>query len=360
MDQKHLLEGLRFGDKAQKSWLAKQIAELDLKLFQHAMQSSSIPHDRYNVSEFINANSAVLRKNTMTLSHKYFMSNANEGKNDLNYELHKQGLKLLIESKAAIILIVNDKDTVERGFEMDNVSVRRFESMVNQFQELLLDRKRFLKVEEQIISIPLVIVCPTHEIQFYKDFLSDNGRFDILSQKVWFLEEMKLPIISTSTDQKRNKILLNSPWEILQAPTGSGGLFSKLTSHKVVDDLNEMGVEHVQVCSLDDSSTFGHPLFWGLVSSRGADVGIKFLEGNKGDDEFDMIFSMGFINNISKQIDKLQFVAALEQHLHVEQVENEWITVHPDEPNSCHLQCSIYSTLNSCPLDKMCVMKVMK
>ncbi|XP_008797487.1 uncharacterized protein LOC103712681 [Phoenix dactylifera] len=360
MDQKHLLEGLRFGDKAQKSWLAKQIAEIDFKLLQHAMESSSIPHDRHNLSEFIDANSAVLLKNTMRLSHKYLMRNESKGRNDLNYELHERGLKLLMESKAAIILVVNNKDTLERGFETDDVCVGRQEPMVNLFQELLLDCKRVLKVEEQVISIPLVIVCPDHEIQLYKDCLSDNGYFGIISRKVWFLEERKLPIISTSTDQKRNKILLKSPWEILQAPTGSGGLFSLLTSHKVVDDLNEMGIEYLQVCSLDDGSTIGHPLFVGLVSSHGADVGIKFMEGNKGDDEFDLIFSMRFINSISKQFDRLQFCAVPERHLHVEQVDNEWTTVHPDKPNSYHLHCSIYSTLNGCPLDNICIMQVME
>ncbi|KAG1346858.1 Ribosome maturation factor RimM [Cocos nucifera] len=359
MDQKHLLEGLRFGDKAQKSWLAKQIAEIDFKLLQRAMESSSIPHDRHNLSEFIDANSAVLLKNTMRLSHKYLMRNESEGRNDSNYELHEQGLQLLLDSKAAIILVVNNKDILERGFETDNVCVGRHEPMVNRFEELLLDCKRFLKVEEQVISIPLVIVCPDHEIQLYKDCLSDNEYFGIVNQKVWFLEERKLPIISTSTDQKRNKILLKSPWEILQAPTGCGGLLSLLTSHKVVDDLNEMGIEYVQVCSLDDRSTIGHPLFVGFVSSHGADAGIKFMEGNKGNDEFDLIFSMRFINSISKQFDKLQFCAVPERHVHVEQVENEWITVHPDKPNSYHLHCSIYSAFNGCPLDSICIMHVM-
>lgn len=101
---------------------------------------------RHNLSEFIDANSAVLLKNTMRLSHKYLMRNESEGRNDLNYELHKQGLKLLLESKAAIVLVVNNKDTLQRGFETDSICVGRHEPVVNQFQELLLDCKRFLKV----------------------------------------------------------------------------------------------------------------------------------------------------------------------------------------------------------------------
>lgn len=116
----------------------------------------------------------------------------------------------------------------------------------------------------------------------------------------------------------------------------------------------------LQVCSLDDRSTIGHPLFMGLVGSRGADAGIKFMEGNNtGDDEFDLIFSMRLINSISQQFDKLQFCAVPERHVHVEQVENEWMTVHPDKPNSYHLHCSIYSAFNGWPLDNICIMHVM-
>ncbi|RZR75730.1 hypothetical protein BHM03_00000210 [Ensete ventricosum] len=54
-----------------------------------------------------------------------------------------------------------------------------------------------------------------------------------------------------------------------------------------------------------------------------------------------MIFSMRHIMRISRQIEKLQFCAIPEQHVHVEQVDNEMVTNYPDSPNSYRLRCPI-------------------
>ncbi|KAK8946011.1 hypothetical protein KSP40_PGU005780 [Platanthera guangdongensis] len=61
---------------------------------------------------------------------------------------------------------------------------------------------------------------------------------------VRFTEETQLPVAQKSAGS--DKILLKSPWEILEAPTGSGGIFASLASHKGVEFLQEMGVEYVQ------------------------------------------------------------------------------------------------------------------
>lgn len=115
-----------------------------------------------------------------------------------------------------------------------------------------------------------------------------------------------------------------------------------------------------QVCSLNDKATILHPLFLGLVSSCGADVGITMFESSKGEgeDECDMIFSMRHIIRLSRQIEKLQFCAVPEQHVHVEQVDDELVTNYPDAPNSYRLHCPMYASLNSCSLDAVCVVKV--
>lgn len=42
-------------------------------------------------------------------------------------------------------------------------------------------------------------------------------------------------------------MLMKSSYELLQAPTGSGGVFSLFSSHGITDKLIEMGVEYVQV-----------------------------------------------------------------------------------------------------------------
>jgi UDP-N-acetylglucosamine pyrophosphorylase len=65
--------------------------------------------------------------------------------------------------------------------------------------------------------------------------------------QVWVLEELELPIVGVSSKVNREKILMKSPWEIIERPAGSGGVFSLLSSNKILDTLNEMGVQYTQV-----------------------------------------------------------------------------------------------------------------
>lgn len=71
----------------------------------------------------------------------------------------------------------------------------------------------------------------------------------IFSEQVWFLEEETLPVVSSSVEEhSKHKILMKSPWEFLQRPIGSGGVFSLLSSHdSLLDELGELGVEYIQV-----------------------------------------------------------------------------------------------------------------
>ena len=66
---------------------------------------------------------------------------------------------------------------------------------------------------------------------------------------MWVLEELELPIVSISSEANRKKVLMKSPWEIIKKPVGSGGIFSLLSSNKILDSLNEMGVQYIQVRS---------------------------------------------------------------------------------------------------------------
>ncbi|WOL14509.1 hypothetical protein Cni_G23289 [Canna indica] len=351
MGQTHILEGLRIGEKDRRNLLARQIVSIDFKLLQHAIQSIGRPSNSF--PESVSANSATYLKNSVRISQDYLINCASEAKDEANYLLHQEGLQLLSKSKAAIVLIINDKD---HNGEVSETDGRVLKSSVSQFENLLLGCKRFWKVKEQGSAVPLIVVSPAHLIRPYQEFLSENDHFGI-DLKVWFLEELQLPIVSMPIDQSGSKILLKSSWEILQAPIGSGGFLMSLLSNNIMTELNKIGVEYVQVCSLNDRTTIGHPLFFGLVSLRRADVGIKIFENTAEEDEFDMIFSMRHLNKMTRQIDKFQFRPVPEHYLHVKQ-ENEFVTAYPGAPNSYSFHCSIYSSLNTCSLDSLCAMKV--
>lgn len=71
------------------------------------------------------------------------------------------------------------------------------------------------------------------------------------------MEEEKIPVVSSSVEeQNKNKILMKSPWEILQTPVGSGGVISLLSSHNIVENLSELGVEYIEVRSFTNNSDF--------------------------------------------------------------------------------------------------------
>lgn len=200
---------------------------------------------------------------------------------------------------------------------------------------------------------------------------------------------------------------MKSPWEILQSPVGSGGIFSLLSSNNIPESLGEIGVEYIevrktryidyiwagsqvntyeccdclhcwsslkhiffshsidclcfffQVCSTNPGYAGANPLLLGFVNSWKSDVGIQIFKGRKDFDEgFDIIFSTSFMKKLTKQINKLQFYATPKQNLHVELVDKEWVDVPPSSPNSYELGCTIYSSLKASSFEKLCIMEV--
>lgn len=61
------------------------------------------------------------------------------------------------------------------------------------------------------------------------------------------LEAGRFPVFSMPSDQSGSKILFKSPFELLEAPIGPGGVFSLLYNQKIHDAFNQMGIEYVQV-----------------------------------------------------------------------------------------------------------------
>ncbi len=47
MEQKHVFDGLRYGEKSQRSLLADQIVGVNSKLLQQALQNIEMPSKRY-------------------------------------------------------------------------------------------------------------------------------------------------------------------------------------------------------------------------------------------------------------------------------------------------------------------------
>ncbi|KAL9366927.1 hypothetical protein Peur_038126 [Populus x canadensis] len=385
MEQKHVFDGLRYGDKSKRGLLADQIVGVNSKLLQQALENIEISSKRCFATELISATRTKHVKSSLMIS-KEFITCANEEKLGANFKLQEKGLSLISEGKVAIVLVLND---IEKG-KGDNPGVVDSESSENSvlffLQKSLSDDQTFVKVIliseilyiklfliffykydgkkilfiEDRVSVPLILVCPAQEIQSLQKLFSNNDYFAFDSNKVWFLEEEKIPVVSSSEEEgKRHKIMMKSPWEILQSPVGSGGVISLLSSVNIPENLSKMGVEYIEICSSSQNCVTGSPLLLGFVESRKAEIGIKIVEDTKDlEESFDMIFSLNFMRLLVQQIHKLQFYAIPKPNLHVEMVGKEWIDVVPSSPNSYELRSSIYSSLNACPLEKICVMEI--
>lgn len=105
----------------------------------------------------------------------------------------------------------------------------------------------------------------------------------------------------------------------------------------------------------------GGPLLLGFMNSRDADVGIQiFNHKTNGTENFPMIFSIDFMKKLADQINRLQFHAVAKANAHVELVDKEWVDVNPSSPSSYVLSCSIYSYLNACSPDKVCLVEILE
>uniref|UniRef100_A0A5B6YUJ3 Uncharacterized protein n=1 Tax=Davidia involucrata TaxID=16924 RepID=A0A5B6YUJ3_DAVIN len=358
LEQQHVFHGFRFGEKAQRSLLADQIVGVNSILLRQALQNIEIPSKRWNANEFIRANFTKEIRSTLRISEECFTTGSGE-KLNANLRLQEKGQLLTSEGKVAIVLVVDDSKRQGSGSDPILVDSERTEdSPCLLLQTLLSDDQRLVKVEDRA-SVPLILVCPSHAIDSLQKLFSDHNHFAFDPEKVWFLEEEKLPVVSSSLEeQKKHKILMKSPWEILQTPVGSGGVISLFSSHSVLESLSKMGVEYMEVCSVNERYVGRHTLL-GLVNSCEANIGIQiFKDMNNFEENFDMMVSMKFMQQLTKQINKLHFEAIPKTNTHVEKVDKEWVEVIPSSPNSIELRCSIYSSLNACPPNKVCVMEV--
>ncbi|KAL3020602.1 hypothetical protein AAZX31_05G153300 [Glycine max] len=346
MEQKHVFHGFQYGEKDQWSLLSDQIVGVNSKLLQEALQSLERPAKRWKVAELVSAIEAKLI-NSIQIPEEYFL---NGSENKFFRDMQEKGAELMSKGKMAIVFLLNEEE--RQGSISDS----------NMIENEAIDTsvlRMFQKVKDRV-SVPLILVSSAQKIHSLRNLFRSNNYFAFDSEKVWFLEEEKLPVVSSLPEgQNKYKILMKSPWEILQSPVGSGGLISLFSKHSIVDNLIDMGVEYIEFCCPSERTAGGNSLLFGLINSREAKIGIQIspkitdLEEN-----FDMIFSMDFVKKLTKQSNKLQFDAIPKAHSFVEKVDKEWVTVTSSTPNSYELSCSIHDSLNACSLDKVCIVEV--
>lgn len=352
LEQKHVFDGLRFGEKSQRSLLADHILDVNSTLLQKALQSiENSSKKRWNLSEEINALRVRELVCTLNVSREGLGFDASKEKVGDNFSFLQQGKSLFSEGKVSICLVLNDHE---------NEQLEGGNGAVSYLQTLLDDEHRFLK-EEGRACVPLVIVSPEHAIEDVRNLFEENDYFGFESEKVWFLKEETLPVVCCSSPEepKKHKILMKSPWEILKSPVGSGGVLSVLASHGITDSLSSLGIDYLQVHSIETrSQTPQHhinPMLVGFVSAKGGEIGVQVTEESEVKNS-EMILTLKFLKRLKG---KIEFEAVMKMNSHVQMVEKEWVESVPTEPNSFEFRSDIYRVLGECSSSaKICLMNV--
>ncbi|CAA7014452.1 unnamed protein product [Microthlaspi erraticum] len=352
LEQKHVFDGLRFGEKSQRNLLAENIVDVNSTLLQKALQSiENSSKKRWNVTEEINALRARVSECNLSVSRECLSFDASKEKVGANFTFLQQGKSLFSEGKVSICLALSDLE--KEHVEEDN-------GPVSYLVTLLDDEQRFPKEEERS-CVPLVIVSPEHAIEALQKLFQDNDHFGFESEKIWFLKEETLPVVCSSPEEpKKHKILMKSPWEILKSPVGSGGVLSILASHGVTESLSSLGIDYLQVHSIETKSQdLQHcisPMLAGFVSAKEAEIGIQ-VAGESEVENLEMIFSVKFLKRLKG---KIEFDAVMKMNSHVQKVENEWVESVPSKPNSFAFRSDIYRVLSECSSSpaKICLMNI--
>ncbi|CAN8245875.1 unnamed protein product [Cochlearia groenlandica] len=347
LEQNHVFDGLKVGEKSQRNLLTDDIVNLNSTLLQKALQSIETSSKRWNVTEEIDALRARVTENNLNVSRESLGFDVSKDKVGDDFGFLQQGKSLFSEGKVSICLVLNHHETEQ--LEGEN-------GLVSYLHTLLDDEQRFLKEEERA-CVPLVVVSPEHTIEDLQKLFQDNDHFGFESEKIWFVKEETLPVVCSSPEEpKKHKILMKSPWEILKSPVGSGGVLTILASHGITDSLSSLGIDYIQVHNIETKSQhYINPMLVGFVSAKGAEIGIQVIEESEVE-SFEMIFSVKFLKRLKG---KIELEAVKKMNTHVDKVENEWSESVPSEPNSFEFRSDIYRSLSECSSSaKICLMNI--
>ncbi|XP_021764162.1 uncharacterized protein LOC110728807 isoform X1 [Chenopodium quinoa] len=352
LDQQHIFHGLQYGEMSYRTLLAEQIVCVNLNLLQQALQAVEKPINGCNLGE--NMPDVASRKcgNSLKIPEKY-LTNISIEKLDAYSEHGKTGVHLISKGKVATVLVLNNENP-EKHLENGE------DPTISHLKNLLSDKQTFIQAEQRE-SVSIIFISPVVEIQLLEKLFETHDYFTFSREKVRFLEEEKILVVSSSTVEQKNKVLMKSPWEVHQSSMGFGGTISALASNNILEDLIKSGVEYVEVCSISRSYLCGNPIFLGFVHSEETDIGlVTFDDKREVQDNFHVILPVKSMQKLVKQMEKLPLNAILKSYSHVELINKEWVDVIPSTPNSYEFHCSLQSLLDACSLDRVSLMEVTK
>ena len=248
--QEHLLRYYEELDPQQKEDLLAQIDALDLSLL--ALIGDGAGEDQKGKLEPMGA---VTREEI-------------EAKRD-QYE--RKGLEAIRACRVGAVLLAGGQGTrlgLDKPKGMLNIGVNKelylFEQLVNNLMEV---------VKKADAWVPLFIMTSEKNNEDTTTFFAENDYFGYNKDYVFFFVQEMAPSVSYD-----GKIYMEEKGKLSTSPNGNGGWFSSLVRAGLLEKIQEMGVEWLNVFSVDNVlQKIADPVFVGATIEAGCVCGSKVV-----------------------------------------------------------------------------------